>query len=73
MMTWRLTKRQLRIMVLVGLGFTNEEIGAAIGITSRTVQTHLSTVFKVLGVTSRVQALVTLGWVTIPAQYLEEQ
>lgn len=72
-MKWRLTKRQLRIMVLVGLGFTNEEIAETLGITHRTVQTHLSTVFKVLGVTSRVQALVTLGWVTIPKQYLEEQ
>lgn len=72
-MKWRLTKRQLRILVLVGLGFTNEEIGAAIGITSRTVQTHLTNIYSRLGVKSRVEALVTLGWVTIPAQYLEEK
>lgn len=72
-MKWRLTKCQLRILVLVGLGFTNEEIGAAIGITSRTVQTHLTNIYSRLGVKSRVEALVTLGWVTIPAQYLEEK
>lgn len=72
-MKWRLTKRQLRILVLVGLGFTNEEIGAAIGITSRTVQTHLTNIYSRLGVKSRVEALVTLGWVTIPKQYLEEK
>jgi DNA-binding NarL/FixJ family response regulator len=71
-MKWRLTKRQLRILVLVGLGFTNEEIAQALGITHRTVQTHLTAVFARLGVKSRTQALVTLGWVTIPAQYLED-
>lgn len=71
-MKWRLTKRQLRIMVLVGLGFTNEEIAQTLGITHRTVQTHLTTIFGRLGVKSRVQALSTLGWVTIPEQYLEE-
>jgi len=32
---------------------SNKEIGAALGISSRTVSTHLSNVFVKLGVTSR--------------------
>lgn len=71
-MTWRLTKQHLRIMVLVAMGMTNEEIAQTLGITHRTVQTHLTTIFGRLGVKSRVQALSTLGWVTIPEQYLED-
>jgi len=72
MMTWRLTKRHTRIMVMVAMGFSNEEIGQAMGITYRTVQSHLTTIFSRLGVTSRTQAVATLEWVTIPKQYLEE-
>lgn len=71
-MNWRLTKRHMRIMVMVAMGFSNEEIGQAMGITYRTVQSHLTTIFSRLGVTSRTQAVATLGWVTIPKQYLEE-
>ena len=70
-MTWRLTKQHLRIMALVAMGMTNEEIAQTLGITHRTVQPHLTTIFGRLGVKSRVQALSTVGWVTIPEQYFE--
>ena len=48
-----LTGRELEIAQLVAARKSNKEIGAALGISSRTVSTHLSNVFAKLGVTSR--------------------
>jgi DNA-binding CsgD family transcriptional regulator/tetratricopeptide (TPR) repeat protein len=48
-----LTGREREIARLVAARKSNKEIGAALGISSRTVSTHLSNVFAKLGVTSR--------------------
>jgi len=48
-----LTGREREIARLVAARKSNKEIGAALGISSRTVSTHLSNVFVKLGVTSR--------------------
>ena len=48
-----LTGREIEIVRLVAARRSNKEIGAALGISSRTVSTHLSNVFAKLGVTSR--------------------
>ena len=48
-----LTGRELEIAQLVAARRSNKQIGAALGISSRTVSTHLSNVFAKLGVTSR--------------------
>ena len=48
-----LTGREREIARLVAARRSNEEIGAALGISSRTVSTHLSNVFAKLGVASR--------------------
>jgi DNA-binding CsgD family transcriptional regulator len=48
-----LTGREREIARLVADRKSNKEIGAALGISSRTVSTHLSNVFAKLGVTSR--------------------
>src|SRR5437868_717097 len=48
-----LTGRELEIVRLVADRRSNKEIGAALDISSRTVSTHLSTVFATLGVASR--------------------
>lgn len=48
-----LTGRELEIVRLVVARRSNKEIGAALGISPRTVSTHLSNVFEKLGVTSR--------------------
>jgi DNA-binding CsgD family transcriptional regulator len=48
-----LTGREREIAQLVAARKSNKEIGAALGISSRTVSTHLSNVFAKLGVTSR--------------------
>jgi DNA-binding CsgD family transcriptional regulator len=48
-----LTGREREIAQLVAARKSNKEIGSALGISSRTVSTHLSNVFAKLGVTSR--------------------
>jgi DNA-binding CsgD family transcriptional regulator len=48
-----LTGREREIARLVAARRSNKEIGAALGISSRTVSTHLSNVFAKLGVASR--------------------
>lgn len=48
-----LTGREREIAQLVAARKSNKEIGAKLGISSRTVSTHLSNVFAKLGVTSR--------------------
>ena len=45
--------REREIARLVAARRSNKEIGAALGISSRTVSTHLSNVFAKLGVASR--------------------
>lgn len=55
---WQLTSRELDVLRLVVGAKTNGEIAVALGISEKTVEKHLDTMFKKLGVTSRVQAAV---------------
>jgi predicted ATPase/DNA-binding CsgD family transcriptional regulator len=48
-----LTGREVEIARMVAGRKSNKEIGAALGISSRTVSTHLSNIFAKLGLTSR--------------------
>lgn len=48
-----LSARQLQIAELVAQGLTNREIGDALSISQKTVETHLAAVFVKLGVSSR--------------------
>jgi DNA-binding CsgD family transcriptional regulator len=48
-----LSSREVEIVQLVALRRSNKEIGQALGISSRTVSTHLSNIFTKTGVSSR--------------------
>ena len=52
-----LTPRELQIVELVERGMKNKDIGVSLGISERTVKTHLSHLFEKLGVTSRTEAV----------------
>jgi len=53
-----LTARQMQALELLGQGKSNAEIAADLGISERTAKAHLKGVFDVLGVSTRVRALV---------------
>ncbi|MFE7328516.1 LuxR C-terminal-related transcriptional regulator [Streptomyces sp. NPDC057565] len=50
-----LTAQELRIAQLAGRGLSNREIGEQLGLSPRTVETHLYRIFPRLGVTARAQ------------------
>jgi two-component system NarL family response regulator len=53
----QVTPRELSALRLMADGKSNKEIATALGISERTVKTHLSHLFEKLGVTSRTEAL----------------
>lgn len=53
-----LTDRHREILELVAAGSTNKEIASRLGISEKTVKTHLSTIFNIIGVYDRTQAAV---------------
>jgi DNA-binding NarL/FixJ family response regulator len=53
-----LTSRELDVLRLVSQGKTNGEIGYELSISEKTVEKHLATIYRKLGVVSRVEAAV---------------
>jgi DNA-binding NarL/FixJ family response regulator len=51
-----LTARELEVLVLVAEGLANKNIARRLGITERTVKSHLTNVFQAIGVVDRTQA-----------------
>jgi DNA-binding NarL/FixJ family response regulator len=63
-----LTQRELDVLRLAARGLTNREIGHELGISHRTVQGHLASVYEKLGVNSRTEAVTEAlkrGWIVI--------
>lgn len=52
-----LTDREREVLKMISLGMPNKSIGARLFITEKTVKTHANHVFRKLGVSSRVQAM----------------
>jgi RNA polymerase sigma factor (sigma-70 family) len=52
-----LTPREQEILVMVSDGFTMQQVGKRLGISPRTVETHVAKLYRKLGVRSRVQAV----------------
>ncbi len=52
-----LTSRQQEVLELLVQGKTNREIAEALGLSENTVKVHLVTIYRVLGVSSRTEAL----------------
>jgi DNA-binding NarL/FixJ family response regulator len=63
-----LTERELEVLKLAARGKSNRDIAADLYLSTRTVQTHLSTVFAKMQVGSRTEAVVQAlqrGWLTL--------
>lgn len=52
-----LTPREQEILVMVSDGFTMQQVGTRLGISPRTVETHVAKLYRKLGVRTRVQAV----------------
>ncbi len=66
----RLSPREHDVVRLVAAGRTNDEIGADLGIGSKTVETHLARLFERLGVASRTELAIRAvreGWLDVPS------
>ena len=64
------TGRELEVVRLVVDGRSNDEIGALLGIASKTVEAHLRRIFERLGLQSRTELATRAlreGWLDIPA------
>jgi DNA-binding NarL/FixJ family response regulator len=55
-----LTSRQQEIATLLMNGHSNKEIGLRLGLAEITVKTHLTAIFRLLGVVNRTQAVVAI-------------
>ena len=51
-----LSDREREVLLLVGRGMANKQIGSALGISERTVKAHLGSVFRRIGVNDRTSA-----------------
>lgn len=63
-----LTGREHEVLRMAGRGMANKQIGTALDVSVRTVQAHLSRVFRKLGVGSRTEAVLhglRHGWLKI--------
>lgn len=54
-----LSEREMEVLRLIVAGKTNQEIGLELGISPRTVEKHVDSVYTKLGVSSRVEAAVS--------------
>lgn len=64
----RLSERELEVLRLAARGQTNRGIGHQLGISERTVHSHLMNVFAKLGVNTRTEAVLTAmraGWIAL--------
>lgn len=63
-----LTERELDVLRLAARGKTNRAIGSDLGISHRTVQGHLASIYGKLGVSSRTEAVTEAlkrGWIVV--------
>ncbi len=63
-----LTDREVAVLRLAALGWTNKAIAAELVISDRTVQGHLANIYSKIGVTTRTEAVtkaLKLGWLVL--------
>jgi len=63
-----LSEREVEVLRLVARGMSNKEIAAQLGLSVRTIQSHLGHIFDRLGVSSRTEAVLRAmkeGWLSL--------
>lgn len=54
------TKRELQVIELLLEGKSNDQIALQLNVTTRSVEHHLTSIYKKLGVSSRAEAIISL-------------
>ncbi len=65
----RLSPRETQVLTLVAEGLTNKEIAYRLGISDRTVQYHMNSIFNKTTTQSRTEAVALAlqkGWISLP-------
>ncbi len=68
--TWSLSSREREVLERVVEGRSNDEIGGDLGVTTRTVESHLTRLFERYGVHSRTELAtraIREGWLDVPS------
>ncbi len=60
-----LTPQQFRILMLLSKGLLNKQIADRLNISEATVRTHMTAIFKKLGVYNRTQAVIAAGYLAV--------
>lgn len=66
-----LTPREKEVLGLLSEGLSNKQIAQSLYLSVRTVHNHVASVFRKLGVASRIEATLlalNMGWVSLPRQ-----
>jgi DNA-binding NarL/FixJ family response regulator len=66
-----LTPRERDVVRLVAAGRTNDEVGAVLGVSAKTVEAHLGRIFERAGVQSRTELAtkaIREGWLELPSR-----
>ncbi len=63
----QLTPQELQVALIVAQGATNREVGAALFLSPKTIETHLSRIYRKLGVRSRTELAALLAEERVPA------
>jgi DNA-binding NarL/FixJ family response regulator len=66
-----ITTRELEVLRLVVDGMSNDQVGAELGITTRTVEAHLTRLYERLRVRSRTELVaraIREGWLDLPSR-----
>lgn len=61
-----LTPQQLRVFMMLTKGLLNKQIAGEVGVSEATVRTHMTAVFRKLGVRNRTQAVLAANYLAVP-------
>ncbi|HRG50300.1 MAG TPA: response regulator transcription factor, partial [Pseudomonadales bacterium] len=60
-----LTPQQLRVFMMLTKGLLNKQIAGEVNVSEATVRTHMTAIFRKLGVRNRTQAVLAAGYLNI--------
>lgn len=63
-----LTPQQLRVFMMLTKGLLNKQIASEVSVSEATVRTHMTAIFRKLGVRNRTQAVLAANYLTIDSQ-----